>query len=245
MSQIRLTTTGSVSPVTIEDLGSIDFPHPTVNSVLFDTSVYDNPFTMEEISDSGDLQAAIVAGEITVTDDLGNPITNIRRFVNNIGGVTGFADYNDASTTSSPVSLLAGVWTDIPNDGTGPYTNLSFLPDGVTNVLDTSTGYLDLSQLSLGDSIIIRNDFTVTPNVNRANLEFRYELGTGGGLYTLNYFVGRLDSGAGIPYRFNLYTHLIYLGDDNTRLNPVKLQLNCSKNATFKNSGTAIQILRK
>jgi len=87
MSQIRLTTTGSVSPVTIEDLGSIDFPHPTVNSVLFDTSVYDNPFTTEELSDSGDLQAAIVAGEITVSDDLGNNIPNVRDFIDNIGAV--------------------------------------------------------------------------------------------------------------------------------------------------------------
>lgn len=158
--------------------------------------------------------------------------------------ITGFADYNDTSTVAG-VALPANTWTDIPNDGAGAFTQLDFLPSGITSVLDTSTGYLDLTQLKNGDSVIIRNDFIITPNNNRANLKFRYELGGGAGTYTLDYFVTRLDSGAGIPYRFNLYSHLIYLGDDNTRLNPIKLQLNLSRNGTFVNNGTAIQILRR
>jgi hypothetical protein len=141
--------------------------------------------------------------------------------------------------------LSANTWTDIPNDGLGAFTNLTYLPDGITNLLDVSTGYLDLSELELGDSVLIRNDFVVTPNQNRANLNFRYELGAGLGVYTLDYFVGRLDSGAGDEYRYNLYTHLIYLGDDNTRLNPIKLQLNLSKNGSFVNNGSAIQILKR
>ena len=159
--------------------------------------------------------------------------------------LTGFADYNDLATSTTPIALTANTWTDIPNDGAGPYTNLNFLPTGITTLLDTSTGYLDLTELELGDSVIIRNDFTVTPNGNRANLNFRYELGAGLGVYTLDYFVGRLDSGAGLQYRYNLYTHLIYLGDDNTRNNPIKLQLNLSKNGSFVNNGSAIQILKR
>jgi hypothetical protein len=156
-----------------------------------------------------------------------------------------FADYNDAATSTTPISLSANVWTDLTNDGAGPYSNTTYLPSSITQLLDTSTGYLDLSQLELGDSVIIRNDFIVTPNGNRANLNFRYSLGTGLGSYTLDYFVGRLDSGAGIPYRFNLYTHYIYLGDDNTRLNPIKLQLNLSKNGSVVNNGSAIQVLKR
>ena len=161
------------------------------------------------------------------------------------GAITGFGDYNDAGTAISPVTLSANTWTDMPNNGLGAFTNLNFLPDGVSTLLDVSTGYLDLAELELGDSVIIRNDFIVTPNQNRANLNFRYQLGNGVGLYTLDYFVGRLDSGAGLQYRYNLYTHLIYLGDDNTRNNPIKLQLNLSKNGSFINNGSAIQILKK
>lgn len=156
-----------------------------------------------------------------------------------------FADYNDATTAGTPITLSANVWTDLTNDGAGPFSNTTYLPSSITQLLDTSTGYLDLSQLELGDSVIIRNDFIVTPNGNRANLNFRYSLGTGLGSYTLDYFVGRLDSGAGIPYRFNLYTHYIYLGDDNTRLNPIKLQLNLSKNGSVINNGSAIQVLKR
>ena len=155
---------------------------------------------------------------------------------------SGFIDYNN---TLADTPLLADTWTDIPNDGAGAFTNLNFLPPGVTQLMDTNTGYLDLSQLDLGDSVIIRNDFIVTPNQNRANLNFRYELGGGVGVYTLDYFVGRLDSGAGLQYRYNLYTHLIYLGDDNTRSNNIKLQLNLSRNGSFTNNGTAIQILKR
>jgi len=161
------------------------------------------------------------------------------------GVITAPIDYNDNSTSGSPITLAANTWTDIPNDGLGAFTNLTYLPDGVTSLLDVSTGYLDLSELELGDSVIIRNDFVVTPNQNRANLNFRYELGAGLGVYNLDYFVGRLDSGAGRQYRYNLYTHLIYLGDDNTRNNPIKLQLNLSKNGSFVNNGSAIQILKR
>ena len=86
-----------------------------------------------------------------------------------------------------------------------------------------------------GDDIIVRNDFIVTPNGNRANLFFRYSLGSGAGSYTLEKRLDRLDSGAGNPYQFNLNTDYIYMGDDNTRLNPIKMQLLLSKNGTFVN----------
>ena len=150
-------------------------------------------------------------------------------------------DYNDTSS-SAGITLPANVWVDIPNDGLGANTNKNFLPEGVTDLIDTSTGYLDCSDLNNGDDLIIRNDFIVTPNGNRANLFFRYSLGGGVGSYTLEKRLDRLDSGAGIPYRFNLNTDYIYMGDDDTRLNPIKLQLKLDKNGTFVNNGSAIKV---
>lgn len=158
--------------------------------------------------------------------------------------ITGFADYNDTSS-SNGVPLIANTWTDLPNDGLGAATNLEFLPSGIDSVMDVSTGYIDLTQLKKGDAVIIRNSFEVTPNRNRADLNFRYSLGGGLGGYNLRSFISRLDSGAGRSYPWTLYSHLIYVGDDNTRLNPIKLQLNLSRNGSFVNYGTAIQILRK
>ena len=152
----------------------------------------------------------------------------------------GFIDYNDSSGS---FSLSANTWTDLPNDGLGSFTNKTYAPDGVTELMDSNTGYIDPTQTTLGDVLLVRNDFTVNPNTNNALLEFRYVLGGGANAYTLPTIIGRLDSGSGTDYRFTLRADKIYMGDDNTRLNPVKLQVRLSSNATVTNSGTVITLI--
>lgn len=154
----------------------------------------------------------------------------------------GFIDYND---TTGNVSLIANTWTTVPNNGLGAFTNTSFPPTGVTQLMDTSTGAIDTNQLSLGDTIIIRNDFKINPGTNNALLEFRYQLGAGAGLYTLETNIGRLDSGSGQDYRSALKSDLIYMGDDNTRLNPIVLQVKLSTNGTLLNAGSVIQVIKR
>lgn len=161
------------------------------------------------------------------------------------GGETiqnGFIDYND---TTGAFSITADTWTDLPNDGLGAFTNKNYPPTGVTELMDTSTGYIDVTELDLGDNIFIRNDYTINPNTNNAQLRFRYELGNGGGLYTLEKIIGRLDSGSGQDYRFSLTPDLIYMGDTNTRDNPIKLQIYCTSNATVTNAGTVITVVKR
>ena len=154
----------------------------------------------------------------------------------------GFIDYND---TTGIINLTANTWTDIPNDGLGAFTNKTYAPIGVTEFMDVSTGYIDTTELELGDTIIIRNDYKINPNTNNALLEFRYELGAGVATYTLEKIVGRLDAGSGQDYRFNLNTDLIYMGDLNTRDNPIKLQVKLSTNGTLLNAGSVIQLIRR
>jgi len=161
------------------------------------------------------------------------------------GGGNGIADYNDTSTTTTPVTIVADTWTTIPNDGAGSFTNLSYLPAGVTSLMDTSTGAFDVSELTFGDAVYIRNDFTVTPATNNTLLELRYQLGTGGDSYTLEKIVSRLDSGSGIPYRFSLEPDLIYMGDTNTKDNPIVLQVKLSGNGSLVNSGSAISVVAR
>ena len=158
---------------------------------------------------------------------------------NTMDGI-GFIDYNDASGS---FTLSANTWTDLPNDGTGAFTNKAYAPAGITELMDVSTGYIDATQTKLGDVLLIRNDFTITPTINNALLEFRYALGSGGDSYTLPTIIGRLDSGSGTPYRFTLRADKIYMGDDNTRLNPIKLQVRLSSNATVTNAGTVITLI--
>lgn len=166
----------------------------------------------------------------------------------NFGGDTtknGFADYSDGTTASTPIVLVSDTWTDITNDGAGVSTNLDYLPTGVTRLIDTSTGIFLLDELDLGDIVNIRNDFTITPSTNNQLIRLRYVLGIGGSEYSLETTIGRLDSGSGQPYRFSLVPFLIYMGDDNTRLNPIKLQLLSTGNASVVNSGAVVGVTKR
>tara|TARA_R100000657_G_C4664832_1_gene108697 strand:- start:677 stop:1189 length:513 start_codon:yes stop_codon:yes gene_type:complete len=153
----------------------------------------------------------------------------------------GFIDYNDTSTSASPILLVADEWTDIPNDGLGAFTNKLYTPEGVSELLDTSTGYLDFSDIALGSEIIVRNDFTVTPGTNNALLEARYLLGVGAGEYALQFWSERLDNGSGIGYQ-RVTSFPIYMGDTNTQSNPAKLQIKLSTTGTVVNAGVYISI---
>jgi len=165
-------------------------------------------------------------------------------FVKDVLNPNGFIDYNDTSS-SGGIPIPANTWVDLPNDGLGAFTNKNFPPSGVTELMDTSTGYIDPTELALGDTILVRNDFIVTPSGNRALLSFRYELGSGLGTYSLEKIINRLDSGAGIPYRESLSPDLIYMGDANTRDNPIKIQIKLSKSGTLVNNGTVIQLVKR
>jgi hypothetical protein len=155
--------------------------------------------------------------------------------------IGGFADYNDTSTSVTPVTLLDDTWTSVPNDGEGSFTNIK-LPTGVTRMLDPSTGAILLDELPIGSSVIVRMDYTVTNTTNNASLDFRYALGGGAGAYTLETTVNRLDKGSGLPYRQALVAHYIYVGDNNTRDNPVQPQVKLTGGGTFVNSGMVLEV---
>ena len=157
----------------------------------------------------------------------------------------GLVDYNDASTSITPISLVANTWTDVPNDKLGNFTLESYLPNGVTTLIDPTTGYLDFSQLTFGSDVLIRFDGEYTPNINNALFEARYVLGQGGGEYELDSFSKRCDSGAGIPYSTEKGTFYIYMGDENTRGGLGKIQVRGSSAGTFKNNGVAIKIYKR
>lgn len=209
---------------------SQDIP-PTYNTIFTDA-------TIDDISD--ELLADI--GE-AVTDGLQESlISQTLASIPGSGVTSGWIDYND---TTGDVPMLADTWTTIPNNGAGLFSNSTYPPAGVNQLLDTSTGAIDVSELSLGDFILIRNDFTVTPTINNSALEFRYTLGAGLGAYTLEQSLGRLDRGSGIPYRFSLRIDSIYMGDTNTRDNPIGLQVKCSSDATLNNAGLVIEVVKR
>jgi hypothetical protein len=68
---IKLSTTGTLSPVVIEDLDYIEFVHPVVNCELINETF---GFTIARIRTSADLQFAVDMGYIILRNDDGNPI---------------------------------------------------------------------------------------------------------------------------------------------------------------------------
>ena len=183
----------------------------------------------------------------TPNDGTGDPLRvagqkindNFAEFAN---FTNGFIDYND---TTGTINVVADTWTTIPNNGQGAFSNDTYKPEGITELMDVADGSIDPTQLNLGDTILIRNDFKVNPNTNNALLEFRYQLGNGGGLYTLETTLGRLDDGSGKDYRFSLKPDLIYMGDTNTISNPIRLQIKMSTNGTLINAGSVIQLIKR
>jgi len=171
--------------------------------------------------------------------------TDVKDAIDEVAVKNGIADYNDSATSSTPIVLNKDTWTTVTNDGAGSFTNLSYLPSDVTSLLDTSTGSFDFHELSLGDNVTIRNDYTVTPNTNNALLQLRYTLGAPGSSYTLEKTVGRLDSGSGVGYRFSLQQDMIYMGDTNTKNNPIGLQVKLSTDGTLVNAGTALGVTKR
>ena len=197
----------------------------------------------------GDTITGVGAGSTTATE-LRDALEAIF-FLDESGGGSdisahhGFFDYNDTSTSTSSISLLADVWANVPNDGLGTFTNLDYIPTGMTKLMDTSNGSLDFTELTLGSDVLIRIDFNVTPQTNNALLESRYVLGTGAGLYSLPIVSRRLDSGAGIPYSSEKGSFYIYMGDTNTLDNPAALQVKLSTGGTLVNNGLAIKVYKK
>ena len=64
----------------------------------------------------------IYNGTDQLTSDTKNPVFETITVLNP-PILSGFMDYNDTSTSTAPITLLADTWTTIPNDGLGAFTN--------------------------------------------------------------------------------------------------------------------------
>ncbi len=153
------------------------------------------------------------------------------------GSVVGWIDYNN---TSGSFTVAGDTWTDLPNNGLGAFTNKNHPPQGVNELIDTATGYIDPTELALGDVLLIRNDYQVTPQTNNTAIRFRYSLGTGGSEYQLTKREPRMDEGSGVAYPHTLDASLVYMGDTNTRDNPIKLQVWVSSQCDIINNGSVV-----
>ena len=156
-------------------------------------------------------------------------------------GRFGLVDYNDLATDTTPINIVGGAApVAIPNDGAGAFTNKSFLPVGVTDVWNASTGLFDWAELKLGDMVDLRLDVEVTTTSPNQEVEISLELAVGGAPYTVP-FVRQQFKNAG-PQTINRYNG-IYLGDTNTLANPARFRIESDAAATLKVNGWYCKIL--
>jgi len=161
-------------------------------------------------------------------------------------GAGGFIDYNDVATGVTSITLPDGVWVQLTNDGLGPFSNSTYSPYGICELMSLPGGELDVRELSLGDAIWIRHDYEVVPSVDRASLQIRYLLGDGAEAYTLEKTVAALSRGAGVPYRQTAETDFIYVGDENTQQNPITVQVKLTGAVgTCRNYGSVIEVIKR
>ena len=190
----------------------------------------------ETLADDATLQALINAGDLVRVVNGVDVASDVPLSV-----IDGWADYNHSG---GAVALTPNTWTTIANDGAGAYTNTSYLPPGVSQLMDTSTGEVDFSELSLGDEVTIRQDIAITPTVNGGEVIIRIQLGTGAGTYYLPIASKTLNQGAGVQDDL-VRLALVYMGDTNTLGGSGVLQVKSSISASLLNRGSVILINRR
>lgn len=160
--------------------------------------------------------------------------------VSNASVSSGFESYADLATQTVPIVVPVDTWTMISNDGLGPQTYLDAKPAGVTRLLDTSTGELDLSELSKDDEVMVRYDLILTPSASGAFVQVRGTFGSASP-FELTSVLGTLGPSGDYPF---IRTSQFYIGADDMRLNPVGFEIHSSKAATLVNNGVYISITR-
>ena len=108
--------------------------------------------------------------KITASD-----VNEIKESVNTLYDLKGgWADYADATTSVTPISLTQNVWTDLTNDKAGADTITIYKPPFVTGDLWNSTSNsVDFSEIGVGKVLMVRNDFDVTAGASNTRLDAR------------------------------------------------------------------------
>lgn len=134
----------------------------------------------------------------------------------------GFEDFNhnggsQALTAATPLKLL--------NDAAGAYTNTTYRLPGFSSTWNTTNNHFDWAAagLSLGDTVDLRLDFTITTSAANDDLSILLDMGVGSpGPYTLT--VDYTEWRVAGTYNYTAY-YGIYMGDTNTLNFPAEVKM--------------------
>jgi hypothetical protein len=171
-------------------------------------------------------------------------VTTIKAYLQSDGGDSfsgGWADYADFATTGTPLNVTA-VYSVITNDGLSVNTNTSYLPEGVTQLWDSSTNSFDWSELKIGDMIDIRLDLSVTIVTNNTAVDVDLFMGFGGSIDVP--FISAQNFKTSGTYNLIRYQGL-YIGSEDVRNNAAQLKIKADHNCTCVVNGWYVRCIRK
>jgi hypothetical protein len=97
--------------------------------------------------------------------------TSVNAIYDTLGG---FAFYEDATTSGTPINLAIDTWTDLTNDKAGSGTLTTYKPSYVTGDLwDSATNTIDLDEIPVGSVVLVRNDYDITAGAANTRMDSR------------------------------------------------------------------------
>jgi hypothetical protein len=186
--------------------------------------------------------ATLAADDLTVTVDTSASETKKLTVANLLGGMVtqAFYDYADLATQSTALSLTASTWTDLPNDGAGSGTTTTFKLPGVNDVWDTTDDELDLSGLTIGDTVDVRVDIEVTTTSANQIVNLRLNFNNGGTAFQLPFYQNGFKTAASHPI---VQTVPFYIGAASVKDNPITIQIESDDTASVVINGWMIRVL--
>jgi hypothetical protein len=191
---------------------------------------FDGHLTLR-LSDGNEIDAGLIHAE-------GDQHITIKKGGGGGGGSSGGGGFCTYLNGGAAQAVAKDTWVQLENDG--DTSNEQYKPEGISTFLGTDA--IDPSSVSLGSGLLITPDFTVTPTVNNTLVEFRYNIA--GGTY-VDRVVGRLDSGAGVGYRFALQTDHIGVLTTDIRDNPITLEIRTNESCSVQNNGWTVQLIKR
>jgi hypothetical protein len=178
------------------------------------------------------------------TNSIYDLVTTIKSYIGTAspdGFSGGWADYADFATTGTPLNVTAA-YSVITNDGLGVNTNTSYLPEGVTQLWDSSTNSFDWSELKVGDMIDIRLDLSVIIVTNNTAVDVDLFMGFGGSIDVP--FISAQNFKTAGTYNLIRYQGL-YIGSDDVRNNAAQLKIKADHNCTCVVNGWYVRYTKK
>lgn len=164
---------------------------------------------------------------------------NAKIEITNLQNATGFVNYHDTATATTPISVPSGTWTNLTNNKLGSLT-VNKLP-GSIDLWNSSTNRFSFSGLPLYTQLTGRFDIEVTTGGNNMDVDVRALVAIGTvSEYPFPLMTQMRFATAG-THQVNIFNGM-YLGSNDVRTAPASLQIRTSGTATVKVNGWYLTI---